>query len=81
LSHQDFVEIEDEYLGTLLRALKILTLKKAYKHNKTLRMDINISIFRMLLTLIKTSDKFEDGPSGTTLRALKNLTSKKFVKQ
>ena len=80
MSHQDFVEIEGEHLGTLLRALKILTLKKAYEHNKTLRMNINILIFRMLLTLIKTSDEFQDGPSGTTLRALKNLTSKKLVK-
>jgi len=40
---------------TSLRALKILILKKAYEHNKTLRMNINISIFRMLITLIKTS--------------------------
>ena len=59
LSHQDFVEFEDEHFGTPLRALKTLTLKKAYEHNKTLRMDINISIFRMLITLIKTSDELK----------------------
>ena len=66
MSHQDFVEFEDEHFGTPLRALKILTLKKAYEHNNPLRMNINISIFRMLIILMKTSNEFEDGPSGTT---------------
>jgi len=40
-------------------------------------MNINISIFKMLIFLMKTSEEFKDGPSGTTLRALKTLTSKR----
>jgi len=41
----------------------------------------NNSIFRMLITLMKASDEFEDGPSGTTKRGLKThtCTSKKLV--
>jgi len=51
---------------TPLRALKTLTLKKAYEHNNPLRMNMKISIFRMLITLRRPQIQFEDGPSGTT---------------
>ena len=69
LSHQVFV------------SLKTLTLKKAYEHNNPLRMKENNSIFRMIITLMKASDEFEDGPSVTTKRGLKThtCTSKKLV--
>jgi len=42
-------------------------------------MKVRLSKFRMLISLNKTLDQFEDEPSETSLRALKTFTFKKPV--
>ena len=53
---------------------KTLTSKKLVNTINPSSIKVTLSIYGMLISLMKTLDEFEDGPSGTPLRALKNTT-------